>query len=274
MLPPFVDARWLHAHHGEVVVADVRWRLVGPSGRGEFEAGHIPGALFVDLDTQLSSITVPEEGRHPLPSPESFARVLGQMGIGDGDSVVAVDDAGGICAARLAWMLRVIGRDAAVLDGGLAAWGGDLESGPGASRAPAVFTPEPWPADALATIEEACDRDRLVIDVRARERYRGDAEPIDARPGHIPGAVNVPFAHSIGDGGCLRPAAELRAAFTEAGITDATGAIVYCGSGVNACHQLLVMEHAGLGRGRLFPGSWSAYSHRAALPAARGESPG
>jgi thiosulfate/3-mercaptopyruvate sulfurtransferase len=274
MLPPFVDARWLHAHRHEVVVADVRWRLVGPSGRGEFEAGHIPGSVFVDLDTQLSSITVPEEGRHPLPTSGEFARVMGQMGIGDGDRVVAVDDAGGIFAARLAWMLRVIGRDAAVLDGGLASWGADLETGAGSPRPPASFTPVPWPAAALAGIDEACNRDRLVIDVRARERYRGDEEPIDARPGHIPGAVNAPFADSVGDDGRLRPPAELRAAFADVGITDAAGAIAYCGSGVNACHQLLVMEHAGLGRGRLFPGSWSAYSHRAALPAALGDSPG
>jgi thiosulfate/3-mercaptopyruvate sulfurtransferase len=273
-LPPFIDARWLRAHRAAVVVADVRWRLVGPSGRGEFEAGHIPGSVFVDLDEQLSSITVAEEGRHPLPSPEAFARVMGQTGIGDGDAVVAVDDAGGIFAARLAWMLRVIGRDAAVLDGGLAAWGGDLESGPGVPRPSASFAPVPWPAGALATIDDACDRERLVIDVRARERYRGDEEPIDARPGHIPGAVNAPFAESLGGDGRLRQPTELRAAFADAGITDAARAIVYCGSGVNACHQLLVMEHAGLGRGQLFPGSWSAYSHRPALPAALGDAPG
>lgn len=274
MLPPLVDAQWLRSHRDEVVVADVRWRLVGPSGRSEFEAGHIPGAVFVDLDTQLSSITVPDEGRHPLPSPDEFAAVLGALGIGDDDLVVAVDDAGGIVAARLAWMLRAIGHDAALLDGGLAAWGDDLETGPGAPRPPVPATPVPWPADSLATIDEACDRDRLVIDARAGERYRGDEEPVDVRPGHIPGAVNLPCHASVDADGCLHPAPVLRAMFADVGVTDATGAIAYCGSGVNACHQLLVMEHAGIGRGRLFPGSWSAYSHRPERPAARGDSPG
>lgn len=272
-LPPFVSAAWLADHRDDVLVADVRWRLVGPSGRQEFEEGRIPGSVFVDLDTQLSCITVPEEGRHPLPSPEQFAAAMGELGIGDGRPVVAVDDAGGLFAARLTWMLRAIGHPAALLDGGIAAWHGPIEHGPAAPLPAATFTPVPWPDDALATIDEAADADRIVVDARARERYRGQAEPVDPRAGHIPGAMNVPCDENLSPDCTLRPAHELRAAYAEAGITDATEVIAYCGSGVNACHDLLVMEHLGLGRGRLFPGSWSAWSNRPHLPAATGDEP-
>jgi thiosulfate/3-mercaptopyruvate sulfurtransferase len=272
-LPPIVDAAWLARHHAEVVVADVRWRLVGPSGRQEFADGHIPGSVFVDLDTHLASITVPEEGRHPMPSPDEFAAAMGALGIGDNDAVVAVDDAGGLFAARLTWMLRVIGHPATLLDGGVDAWPTPLESGPGTPRPPAVFTAVPWPPGALATIDEAADTDRLVVDARGRERYRGQAEPVDPRAGHIPGAINLPCDENLAPDGTLRPAEELRAAYAQAGVTDASDVIAYCGSGVTACHDLLVMEHLGLGRGRLFAGSWSAYSHHPQRPAATGDTP-
>lgn len=260
MIPPFVDAAWVRAHPG-AVVADVRWQLIGPSGRDAYEQGHIPGAVFVDLDTDLADITVPEEGRHPLPSPGAFAATMSARGIGDADVVVAYDAAGGIFAARLAWMLRAIGHDAAVLDGGLAAWDGPLEQGPGAPGPLASFTATPWPADLLTDIDAVSGTAGPLVDARAPERYRGEAEPVDPRAGHIPGAVNVPCMLHLRDGHLLPPD-ELRAQFAAAGITSAEGAIAYCGSGVNACHTLLVMEHAGLGRGRLFPGSWSAWSHR------------
>ena len=274
MLPPFIDADWLRAHRGEVVVADVRWQLQGPSGREEYEAGHIPGAVFVDLDHDLADITTPDQGRHPLPSADAFAAAMGRLGIGDGDAVVAYDAAGGIFAARLAWMLRAIGRGAAVLDGGIAAWGDALDAGPGTRHPPASFTPVPWPAGAIASIDEVSSRACPVVDARAPERYRGEAEPVDPRAGHIPGAVNVPCMSHIGPDGVLQPADILRAQFAGAGIDQADGAIAYCGSGVNACHTLLVMEHAGLGRGRLFPGSWSAWSNRPGQPAATGAAPG
>lgn len=273
VLPPFVDADWLRAHRDEVVLADVRWQLQGPSGREEYEAGHIPGAVFVDLDVDLADITTPDRGRHPLPSPEAFAAAMGALGMGDGDAVVAYDAAGGIFAARLAWMLRAIGHRAAVLDGGLSAWGGPLHDGPGPARAPATFTPVPWPPQAIASIDEvaavvgpgsAC----VLIDARAPERYRGEFEPVDPRAGHIPGAVNAPCMAHLAPDGRLLPADALRAQFAAAGVTHGDGAIAYCGSGVNACHGLLVMEHAGLGRGRLFPGSWSAWSNQPDRPAA------
>jgi len=280
-LPPFVDAAWLRDNLGDVVVADVRWQLQGPSGRDAYEAGHIPGAVFVDLGADLADITTPDRGRHPLPSPEAFAAAMGALGIGDSDAVVAYDAAGGIYAARLAWMLRAVRRSAAVLDGGMAAWGESLEAGPGTPRSASAFTAVPWPAEAVATIDEvAAGADArsgeacVVIDVRAPERYRGDAEPIDPRAGHIPGAVNVPCMAHLGSDGTLLPSDALRDQFATAGVTSAEGAIVYCGSGVNACHGLLALEHAGLGRARLFPGSWSAWSNQPDRPVATGDRPG
>ena len=274
VLPPFVDAAWLRANLAGVVVADVRWQLQGPSGREEYEAGHIPGAVFVDLDVDLADITTPDQGRHPLPAPEAFAAAMGRLGIGDADAVVAYDAAGGIFAARLAWMLRGIGHPAAVLDGGITAWGAPLDAGAGPARQAASFTPVPWPADAVASLDEAAAAGTgcVVVDARAPERYRGEAEPVDPRAGHIPGAVNVPCMAHLDSRGALLPADALRDQFAAVGVTSADGAIAYCGSGVNACHSLLVMEHAGLGRGRLFPGSWSAWSNRPDRPAATGTS--
>ena len=267
--PPFVDVAWVRANPG-VVLADVRWQLMGPSGRDAYEQGHIPGAVFVDLDHDLASITTPDQGRHPLPSPDGFAAAMSARGIGDHDTVVAYDDAGGIFAARLVWMLRAIGRPAAVLDGGLGAWDGPLEPGPGPARPAADFTLVPWPATATASIDDAAGATGPVVDARATDRYRGDAEPVDPRAGHIPGAVSVPCMLHVQGGRLIAPD-ELRAQFAAAGITSAQGVVAYCGSGVNACHTLLVMEHAGLGRGRLFPGSWSAWSNRDDRPVATGD---
>lgn len=270
MLPPIVDTTWLRDHRHDVVVADVRWSLLGPSGRDAYEGEHIADAVFIDLDTDLASIGDPRDGRHPLPPPEAFATAMGAHGIGNADQVVAYDDAGGMFAARLVWMLRAIGHRAALLDGGLAAWDGPLEAGPGHARAAAPFTAVPWPVDRVASLEQAGDQGAVLIDARARARYRGDMEPVDPRPGHIPGARNVPCEEHLA-GGALLPAEKLRAQFAAAGITSADGVIASCGSGVNACHTLLVMEHVGLGKGRLFPGSYSAWSSRAELPVATGD---
>lgn len=269
MLPPIVDTTWLRDHRHEVVVADVRWRLQGPSGRDEYEREHIADAVFVDLDTQLADIGDARDGRHPLPSPEAFAQAMGSLGIGNADQVVAYDDAGGLFAARLVWMLRAIGHHAALLDGGLAAWDGPLEAGAGHPRAVTTFVPTPWPLDRLATIEQAGSGEAVLIDARARARHRGDLEPVDPRPGHIPGAINVPCEEHLA-GGALLPDDTLRAQFAAVGITSADGVIASCGSGVNACHTLLVMEQVGLGRGRLFPGSYSAWSNRPELPVETG----
>ena len=269
MIPPVVDAAWVTDHRP--VLADVRWYLDGRSGSEAYDAGHIPGAVFVDLDRRLAGPASPRDGRHPLPDPETFARGMAQLGIADGDTVVAYDDEGGVYAARLVWMLRVTGHDAALLDGGLAAWDGPLERRP-AIREPAVFTPRPWPAEHLASIDEAADARNVVTDARPRERYLGDGpDPVDPRPGHIPGARSVPTREHLGADGRLLAREDLRRRFAEAGVEPGAPVVSYCGSGVTACHNLLVLEHAGLGSCRLYPGSWSQYSHDRSRPAATGE---
>ena len=259
-IPPFVDAAWLAEHRHEVVLADVRWYLDGRSGRAAFEDGHLPGAVFVDLDRWLAAPGDPGRGRHPLPDPDVFARGMSEAGIGDTATVVAYDDAGGVTAARLVWMLRATGHDAALLDGGLAAVGGPRETGP-ARPAPARFTARPWPAERLAGIDELHRDGRILIDARDRDRFAGAVEPVDPRPGHIPGARNVPAREMLDADGRLRDADDLREQLDRAGVSGSDDVVASCGSGVTACHTLLVLEALGLPPGRLFPGSYSQWSH-------------
>ncbi|HEY6761658.1 MAG TPA: sulfurtransferase [Baekduia sp.] len=269
MLPPIVDADWLRARQDDVVLADVRFYLDGRSTRDAYDAGHLPGAVYVDLDRWLSGPGSPHNGRHPLPSPETFAEGMGSLGIGDDTPVVAYDDAGGVIAARLVWMLRAIGHDAALLD---LAWPPPELATDEPRRPAATFTPTPWPSDRLATADDAADPgDAVVIDARQRERFLGAPDGIDARAGHIPGARSVPTREHLGADGRLLPVDALRAQFAAAGIDDTTPVISYCGSGVTACHNLLVLEHAGLGAHRLYPGSWSQWSHDASRPVATGD---
>lgn len=270
MIDPVVDVDWLLARRDVIVPADVRWYLDGRSGRDAYERGHLPGAVFVDLERWLAGPASPRAGRHPLPEPEVFARGMAGLGIGDGDTVIAYDDAGGVVAARLVWMLRVTGHEAALLDGGLQAYDGVLERDE--PRRPAVvFTPRPWPADRLADIDDASDGSLLVLDARDRARFRGDTEPVDPRAGHIPGARNLPCRDNVDETGRLLPVAALRRRFREAGVVDGASVVSYCGSGVTACHNLITMEHAGLGVGRLYPGSWSQYSSDPGRRAATGD---
>jgi thiosulfate/3-mercaptopyruvate sulfurtransferase len=258
VIAPFVDAAWLAAHRSEVALADVRWYLDGRSGRAEFEAGHLPGAVFVDLDAYLASSPSPDAGRHPLPDPEVFARGMGDAGIGDDSTVVAYDDAGGVVAARLVWLLRAVGMEAALLDGGLGVGDGPLETGP-ASPTPVRFATRPWPAERFAGIDEL-HGGGILLDARDRNRFSGEFEPVDPRPGHIPGARNLP-AREMLDGGRLLPENVLRAQVAEAGVDMDSEVVASCGSGVNACHTLLVLEALGLPPGRLFPGSYSQWSN-------------
>ncbi|WP_306215161.1 sulfurtransferase [Actinoplanes sp. RD1] len=255
MIEPVVD---LHEVPGGAVFADVRWYLDGRSGRAAFEERHLPGAVFVDLDRWLAAPASSAEGRHPLPAPEVFAEGMAAAGIGDEDTVIAYDDGGGTIAARLVWMLRATGRDAALLDGGLTAYSGKLESGP-VSPAPAVFTPRPWPAERLAALTDL-DAAAVVIDARDGARFRGEVEPVDPRAGHIPGARNVACRENLDKSGRFLPVEQLRERFAAAGVTAGGDVVSYCGSGVTACHNLIALEHAGLGVGRLYPGSWSQYS--------------
>lgn len=260
MIPPVVSAAWL-MDHPEAVIADVRWYLDGRSGAEAYASGHLPGAVFMNLDEDLAGPPSAEQGRHPLPDPEDFASTMVDAGISDDSIVVAYDDAGGFAAGRLVWMLRALGVDAALLDGGLPAWPDELTTDPPEpDDRDVTFGIRGWGAEVVASIDEACTGP-LVIDARAAERYRGNGGPaIDARPGHIPGAISAPMTGNLTADGRFRSPDELRARFAALGIEDATGVIAYCGSGVSACHNLLAMEYAGLGQGRLFPGSWSQYA--------------
>ncbi len=268
-MDPVVDAGWLEAHRDTVVVADVRYYLDGRSGRGAYDAGHIPGAVFVDLHGALAAAPSPALGRHPFPTAEHFAAELGALGIGDDDPVVAYDDSGGMMAARLVWMLRAIGAPAALLDGGIQSWDGPLEHEP-AHRAPAVRTPRRWPTERLADIDEVAQTSAPLLDARSGARFRGEEEPMDPRAGHIPGARSVSTAENLAANGRFLSPQQLRERFARAGLPAAETPIAYCGSGVSACHLLLAMEHAGLGTGRLYPGSWSQWSADPMRPAGKG----
>ncbi|MPY95026.1 MAG: sulfurtransferase [Acidimicrobiia bacterium] len=276
---PLIHAARLAAHEGEVRVCDVRWYLDGRSGRDAYRAGHLPGAVWVDLDATLAGPPSPEAGRHPLPAPSVFAAGLGAAGVGDGTPVVAYDDLGGMVAGRLVWLLRAIGHEAALLDGGLQAWPGALETGE-VAVAPERFTPRPWPERLLADADEvagaaAASGHAVVLDARAAERYRGEVEPVDPRAGHIPGARNAPFADNLGADGQFLHHSALRQRFESLGVGEDTDVIVYCGSGVSACHDLLALEWAGYAQGqvRLYPGSWSQWSADATRPANIGDEP-
>lgn len=264
-IEPFVDLDWLAQNRRRVVLADVRWYLDGRSGRAAYDGGHIPGAVFVDLDRWLSAKGSPLEGRNPLPPPEDFALGMREVGISDDDIVVAYDDAGGVIAARLVWMLRATGHSSAILDGGLASYEGPLET-EHPSRPAGDFTAQPWPRNRLAEIHELSIESNLAVDARNRDRFEGRQDPIDPRPGHVPGARNVPCRENLDPNGKLRSKAELLRSFATAGITSAENVISYCGSGVTACHNLLALEYAGLGHGRLFTGGWSQYGHALELP--------
>ena len=261
--PPIVDVAWLSANTQNVRLCDVR-------DDERFVAGRLPGAVLTPLDQVASSTPGPIVGRHPLPTPEAFAESLGALGIGDDDIVVAYDDNGGLMAGRLVWMLRMIGRDAALLDGGIQVWNGDLESGQADTPAPVDRAATPWPSDRLVNADDVVSHmaaGGTVFDARAAERYRGDAEHLDARAGHIPGARNIPCATNLEEG-ALKDIAVLRDQYIDAGVT--ADSIFYCGSGVTACHDLLVAEAAGIGAARLYVGSWSGWSSDPQNPAGFG----
>ena len=251
-----------------VVLADVRWYLDGRDGHGEFQRGHIPGAVWVDLDRQLAAHGAPAaEGRHPFPSPEAFAAAMGELGIGDRTVVVAYDDTGGLTAGRMVTMLRMLGRDAAVLDGGLAAWSHDghpVATGVEPAPAPAEFSARPWPEHRLATADETAAHAAAgapVLDARALERFTGEQALIDPRPGHVPGARSAPWAAVLGPDGHLLPPQQLRDHFVAIGAAEpGADPITYCGSGVSACMNIVAMEHAGLTPPRLYVASWSGWS--------------
>lgn len=276
-----VDPALLAAHLGDPAwaVVDCRFRLAEPAwGRRAYAAGHLPGAVYAHLDDDLSGPVVKgRTGRHPLPTPEAAARTFGAWGIGEGVQVVAYDDAGGAIAARLWWMLRWLGHDAvAVLDGGLPAWQrAGLPLRAGVEERPARrFVPHVRPhlvADAAAVEALGGRAGTCLLDAREGARYRGEHEPIDPVAGHVPGARSAPFAENLDADGRFLPPEALRARFAPllAG-ADAEHAVVYCGSGVTAAHDVLALAHAGLGEARLYAGSWSEWITDPSRPVATG----
>jgi len=273
--PALVSGSWLAGHAADVTIADVRWYLDGRSGREAYETGHLPGAVFVDLDRDLSAPAAPGLGRHPLPTPAAFAAALGRLGIGHGRPVVAYDDAGGSIAARLWWMLRAADEPAAVLDGGLAAWPAGLDAGPGPSAEVVARRPRPWPA---ATFVDTGEVDRLrqapgvlLLDARSASRFTGTETAVDPRPGHIPGARSAPWTENLDPTtGRFKSADELGRRFRDLGAAAAEVVVTTCGSGVTACHDLLALHVAGYDRLALYAGSWSAWSSDSHRPAALG----
>lgn len=260
-----------------VRILDVRWRLDRPDGRPDYLAGHIPGAVYVDLDHELAAHGSPADGRHPVPTSAALQESARGWGIDDGDTVVVYDDLRSLSAARAWWLLTDAGiADVRILDGALSAWttsGRAREVGP-VAVAPGSVVLESGRLATL-TIDEAASlaTDGVLIDVRAAERYRGETEPIDPRAGHIPGARNLPTTANIdADGRFLAPDT-LRAQFAEVGATVDAPIGVYCGSGVTASHAFVALTLAGL-TPQLYPGSWSQWSNHPDRPVAVGPNPG
>jgi thiosulfate/3-mercaptopyruvate sulfurtransferase len=269
-VPPIVDADWLQARLAPVVVCEVGSTMAGRDPFEAYQQGHLAGARYVSLDEVLAAPPRGIDGRHPLPEPADFALALGELGVAATDVVVAYDRAGGGFAGRLVWMLRIIGQPAALLDGGFAVWEGPIETGEH-TVGPVERSVFDWPTDALADADEVAAHVHdggVVIDSRDPRRYAGEMEPIDAVAGHVPGAINLFYTDNLDAEGRFRPTQELADRFTAARGDDR--AIVYCGSGVTACHNALAMEHAGLPLPRVYVGSWSGWTADPERPVATG----
>lgn len=262
-----------------VRVVDARASLADPqAGAGQYAAGHIPGAVYADLNHDLSNLARTGHGRHPLPDSDAFAATLGRWGITPDTQVVVYDGSdGSMAAARLWWLLRLIGHTrVAVLDGGMAAW---LAAGqPVLTGRSEVAAQPPYPgrfdSTQVASADEIAARLKhapgWLVDARAGERFRGEVEPLDPVAGHVPGAVNRPFALNVANGR-LRDAQELRAELQSViGSQDPQRVVLMCGSGVTACHLLLAMESAGLNGARLYADSWSGWVSDSSRPVATG----
>ena len=254
----------------DVVLLDVRWALGDPHGHEQYLAGHLPGAVFVDLESELAGPASAAEGRHPLPSLPALQSAARRWGVRNGSRVVVYDATGGLAAARAWWLLRWGGlTDVRILDGGLAAWTGELETGEVLpSPGDVTLTGGGMPvltADAAAALAAG---DGVLLDARAGERYRGEVEPIDPQAGHVPGAVSAPTTENL-DGGHFRTVAALTERFAAMGVQPGTAVGVYCGSGVTAAHQVAALAEAGIAAA-LWPGSWSQWSADPGRPVATG----
>jgi thiosulfate/3-mercaptopyruvate sulfurtransferase len=274
---PLVSAADLAARRGDprLRLADVRWYVGEPGrNRAEYDAGHLPGAVHLDIDSDLTRPTGP--GRHPLPEPGPFAALLARRGFGDDDLIVAYDDAGGIYAARLWWMLRWIGHPGArLLDGGLQAWtaAGLPLTTEEPQLPPAVMTVRPGPT---RQIDRAGLWSRLgkvtLLDARPPDRYTGEQHPVDPVGGHIPTARSAPTAENLGLDGCFLPPEALARRYRALGVGEGD-TVASCGSGVTACHDIVAILVAGLPEPILYPGSWSDWC-TSSMPYATGSEPG
>ncbi|GAA2217760.1 sulfurtransferase [Promicromonospora sukumoe] len=267
---------------GRPVVLDVRWALGMTDGHDQYRAGHLPGAVYVDLETELAAHASPAEGRHPLPSASAFQEAARRWGVSAGSRVVVYDSVGGTSAARAWWLLRYFGVDEVrILDGGLAAWTAE-----GLAVEPGDVTPEPgdvvvrpggMPVVDADGAAELADGAGVLLDARAAERYRGEVEPVDPQAGHVPGAVSAPTVENLGPDGRFLPTGDLRRRFGALGVSTGStsggsGVVgVYCGSGVTAAHQVAALAIAGVDA-VLYPGSWSQWSNDPARPVAVGRS--
>jgi thiosulfate/3-mercaptopyruvate sulfurtransferase len=282
MVDVLISANELHdrlaREAGRPLVLDVRWVLGDPHGYEHYVGRRIPGSIYVDLNTDLAAPPTPLEGRHPLPAPEDFQATARRWGLRAGQSVVVLDDNGGMAAARAWWLLRWAGHESVrLLDGGLKAWAAaDYRlDGP---EAP-MPVPEPGDVELGSGHMPVLDMDQaaefpqrgVLLDARAGERYRGEQEPVDPRAGHIPGALSSPTAENLQQNGRFKGPHELRCRFEALGVVagkpDAVAA--YCGSGVTAAHEVLALAVAGI-HAALYPGSWSQWSNHPDRPAATG----
>ncbi|WP_272600479.1 sulfurtransferase [Solirubrobacter phytolaccae] len=265
-----ITASELAAALDDVVLLDVRWQLGGPPGHGEYLKGHIPGAVFVDLDTELAAHGAPTDGRHPLPSLAMLQASARRWGVRADRPVVIYDGAGNLAAARAWWLLRWAGvPDVRLLDGALPAWEGPLDT----DNVMPVPSDIELEGNALPTLAlgdvAAFAESNVLLDARAGERYRGEVEPIDPKAGHIPGAESAPTTENLAEDGRFRSAEELRERFAALGADGSRPVGVYCGSGVTAAHEIAALAIAGVDAA-LYAGSWSQWSNHDDLPVATG----
>jgi thiosulfate/3-mercaptopyruvate sulfurtransferase len=268
-----------HLTDSNWVVVDTRFDLTDPAkGEQQYLDSHIPGARYAHLDRDLSGEKTGSNGRHPLPTADQMRTRFGALGISSDTQVATYDGDSGMYAARLWWMLRFMGHDAvAVLDGGFARWlreGHPVRAGH-EQWAPARFEGEPrenWRLDVDTVAAGLGDPSRVLVDARAEGRFRGEGETLDKVAGHIPGARNYFFQRNLGEDKTFKARDEIRGQWESLlGNTPAAAVVMYCGSGVTACHNLLAMEHAALSGARIFPGSWSEWSSDPSRPVERGE---
>lgn len=248
-----------------VRLLDVRWRLGGPPGHAEYVTGHIPGAVYVDLDSELAGPAGEGTGRHPLPSPGALQDAARRWGLRQGDSVVVYDAVGGLSAARAWWLLRWAGlSDVRLLDGGLAAWvGAALPTATGdeaVEPGDVVLSSGHMPVLDADGVEALVAGGGVLLDARAAARFRGEPFPYDPQPGHVPGATSAPTTENLDPDGFVMPAADLRERFAALGVRPGVPVGVYCGSGITAAHEIAALAVAGVEDVALYPGSWSQWA--------------